>query len=103
MSGAYPAVAYVGELEHAEGCVGDLYPALDDVLCYLRWAYPAMIDNLDDRLKRQKSFVRRILQQYGWSQTQLLAVPRSELGELEAVLQLCYHILRDIEYVDGLR
>jgi|WetSurSiteA1Bulk_404760.scaffolds.fasta_scaffold59861_3 hypothetical protein len=106
MSGAYAAVLPIfgGHFIEPEGCVAE-EPSLDDQICYLRWRYPEMIECLDDRLKRQQDFVERILKDYGWTAEALKKIHPDEAEAVleEEILLLCYHILRDIEYVDNLR
>ena len=63
-----------------------------------------MIETLDDRMKRQKEIVLEILLQKGRSPRDLFHLTPAEAAALEDVeLRLCYHILRDIEYIDSLR
>lgn len=63
-----------------------------------------MVDSLDKRTKRQRQLVLRILQKMSWTEEQLLALSVTQVNDLEnETLKLCYHLLRDLEYLDSLR
>jgi hypothetical protein len=108
MSGTYAAVlafpVQTRETRHEEISVDVVEPTLDDTICYLRWRYPEMIESLDDRMKRQREMVLEVLLKKGMTPRELLKLTPSEADELEDLeLRLCYHILRDIAYIDSLR
>lgn len=77
-------------------------PTLEDTICYLRWAYPEMIETLDQRMERQKAMVDRLLRDRGIDPDELVERTPSEVPDDE-IVRFCYHVLRDIEYIDGLR
>lgn len=62
-----------------------------------------MVDTLDDRIKRQRALVKRLLAQHGLTIDELLAIPLTEIEGRDEELQLWYHILRDCDYIDSLR
>lgn len=62
-----------------------------------------MVDTLDDRIRRQRALVRKILERHGLTVDELLAIPLKEISIRDEELQLWYHILRDCDYIDSLR
>ena len=98
MSGTYAAVATCFDFP-----VEEAPPTLEDTICYLRWRYPEMIENLDERMRHQREMVEEILKTSDLSARELLDTPLEEVGQLPAIVQLCYHVLKDINYIDSLR
>jgi len=105
MSGTYAAVIplFAPRVEEFED-LQTTEPTLDDTICYLRWRHPEMIETLDDRMKRQRELVLEILLRKGQSPRELVRMTQEEVEALDDVeLRLCYHILRDVAYIDSLR
>jgi len=102
MSGTYAAV--IPLFDPFEDTRTGTTPTVDDTICYLRWRYPEMIETLDDRMKRQRELVLEILLRKGQSPKELAKMTHEEAEALDDVeLRLCYHILRDVAYIDSLR
>lgn len=79
-------------------------PTIDDVICYLRWKHPEMVETLDDRMRHQRELVTEILLKRGMKARELFQLTPREAEELDdPELRLCYHVLRDIAYIDSLR
>lgn len=63
-----------------------------------------MIETLDQRMAMQRALVEKVLKDRGWEVEQIQSLSRLEAEELEDhELRLCWHILRDIDYIDSLR
>ena len=63
-----------------------------------------MVDTLDKRTHRQRILVTAMLKKYNWTPEQLLELSPAQAETLQnETLLLCYHILRDLEYLDSLR
>jgi hypothetical protein len=101
MSGEYEAFL---EFNAAQELSEAVVPTIDDTICYLRWRYPEMIETLDDRMRRQRVLVMELLLSKGKSPGDLMKMTQAEVDDLDDVeLRLCYHILRDVAYIDSLR
>jgi hypothetical protein len=108
MSGSYAAVlplpTHTRRMELRHEVVDVSIPTIDDVICYLRWRHPEMVETLDDRMKHQREMVLELLLKRGMSPRDLMKMHPSEVDDLDDLeLRLCYHILRDVEYIDSLR
>lgn len=62
-----------------------------------------MVDTLDERIDRQRRLVRDILKKYNLTPEELSSIPKKDMQTKDAELQLWYNILRDCDYIDGLR
>ena len=108
MSGTYAAVlplpVHTRKMETQHKAVDDNIPTIDDVICSLRWRYPEMVESLDDRMRHQRELVLEILLRKRVSPHDLMKLTPAEADELDdPELRLCYHVLRDIAYIDSLR
>lgn len=101
MSGTYAAV--IPLFDPFEDARPETAPTLDDTICYLRWRHPEMIETLDERMKKQQAMVLEILLSKGMSPRDLMKLSPQDAEGLDEVLRLCYHVLRDIAYIDNLR
>jgi hypothetical protein len=91
-------------METRHEAVDEDIPTIDDVICYLRWKHPEMVETLDDRMKHQHEMVLEILMKKGVSPRDLMRMTPGEANALDDLeLRLCYHVLRDIAYIDSLR
>ena len=79
-------------------------PTIDDTIFYLRWQHPYMIETLDDRMKHQRELVLEILMRKRMTARELFKLTNDEADALDdPELRLCYHVLKDIAYLDSLR
>lgn len=62
-----------------------------------------MVATLDQRIARQRALVQKLLERHGMTIDELLAIPLKDIEGEDEELQLWYHILRDCDYIDGLR
>ena len=81
--------------------VPTIQPSLEHRIRALRHFYP-MVDSLDQRIKRQRELVARILEKRGLTITYLMDLQKAELPDDDEII-LCYNILMDCDYIDSLR
>lgn len=63
-----------------------------------------MVATLDERMSRQLSLVESTAKLRGITVDDIRSIPKSEIDKSsDTVLVLCWHIVRDVEYIDGLR
>lgn len=62
-----------------------------------------MVKTLDQRIENQRKLVEKLLETHGLKVEDLLRIPLEELDRYPTAVQLCYHILRDCDYIDSLR
>ena len=62
-----------------------------------------MVKTLDQRIENQRKLVSALLKQRGLTIDEIEQIAPQELDKYDALVQLCYHVLRDCEYIDGLR
>jgi len=62
-----------------------------------------VVDTLDERIDRQRRLVEGLLQKFGLTVDQLMSISIRDIKTKDIELQLWYHVLRDCDYIDGLR
>ena len=82
-----------------------LVPSLEDFIRVRRRciAVCPMVKTLDQRIAHQRDLVDKILSKYNITIDQIRTIPIKEIGQQPIEIQLCYHILRDCDYIDSLR
>lgn len=81
-------------------------PSLEDKIRFLRRCPERcpMIETLDQRMTKQRELVEQVLKARGLDVEQLRRLTREEAEGLDDhELRLCWHVLRDIDYIDSLR
>ena len=62
-----------------------------------------MVKTLDQRIDEQRRLVQLILAKYDTTVEQLMEFTPGDVDDLDPELLLCWNILRDCDYIDGLR
>ena len=62
-----------------------------------------MVKTLDQRVMNQRDLVEQILKQHNLTIQQIRQLLLTEINQYPIEIQLCYHILRDCDYIDSLR
>jgi len=82
-----------------------LVPSLEHLIRVRRRciAVCPMVKTLDQRIAQQRDLVDKILSKFNITVDQIKAVSLKDIGQQPIEIQLCYHILRDCDYIDSLR
>ena len=62
-----------------------------------------MLNSLEQRMRRQEKLVLAILRNMGIDEKEFVKLGEEDTRDMDNITLLCWHILRDIRYIDGLR